>query len=115
LITAHESDRLTDVIAAMKSHDISQMPVVSLDEALTGLVTEIDLLKYLVEDNHIQHPEETISAVMRPAQYVFTSSTSVETILPVIMEDQAVLVTEETHPIGILTKIDLLDFITQGM
>jgi cystathionine beta-synthase len=115
LITAHESDRLTDVIAAMKSHDISQMPVVSPDEALAGLVTEIDLLKYLVEDNHIHHPEETISAVMRPAQYVFTSSTSVETILPVIMEDQAVLVTEESHPIGILTKIDLLDFITQGM
>jgi cystathionine beta-synthase len=115
LITAHENDRLTDVIAAMKTHDISQMPVVSPNEVLAGLVTEIDLLKYLVEDNHIQHPEQTVSAVMRPAQYVFTSTTSVETILPVIMDDQAVLVTEQSHPIGILTKIDLLDFITQGM
>jgi cystathionine beta-synthase len=115
LITAHTSDRLTDVIASMKSHAISQMPVVSQNETLAGLVTEIDLLKYLVEDNHAQHPQETISNIMRPAGYVFSASTSVETILPAIMEDQVVLVTEDSRPIGILTKIDLLDFITQGM
>jgi cystathionine beta-synthase len=115
LVTARDSDRMTDVIATMKSHDISQMPVLSQNESLAGLVTEIDLLKYLVEDNHFQHPEETISAIMRPAQYVFPSNSSVETILPVIMDNQVVLVTEENRPIGILTKIDLLDFITQGM
>ena len=115
LITAHENDRLTDVIAAMKSHDISQMPVVTQEESLAGLVTEIDLLKYLVEDNHIQSPGETIAGIMRPAQNVFPSSTSVETVLPVIMENQFVLVTEENPPVGNLTKIDILDFITQEM
>jgi cystathionine beta-synthase len=115
LIAAHEDDRPTEVIAAMKSHDISQMPVVHPDESLAGLVTEIDLLKYLVEDNHLQRPEATISGIMRPAQNVFSSSTPVETVLPAIMENQVVLVTEENHPVGILTKIDILDFITQGM
>ncbi len=115
LILAHENDRLTDVIAAMKSHDISQMPVVSQDESLSGLVSEIDLLKYLVEDNHTGHPNETIAGIMHPAQNVYPSQTSVETVLPMIMENQVVLVTEEDRPIGILTKIDILDFITQGM
>ena len=115
LIIAHENDRLSDVIAAMKSHDISQMPVVQPDESLAGLVTEIDLLKYLVEDNHLQRPDETIAGIMHPAQNVFPSHISVETVLPAIMENQVVLVTEEDHPIGILTKIDILDFITQGM
>jgi cystathionine beta-synthase len=115
LIIAHENDRLTDVIASMKSHDISQMPVVSQEESLAGLVTEIDLLKYLVEDNHAQRSDETIAGIMRPPQNIFPSSTSVETILPAIMENQVVLVTEEGRPIGILTKIDILDFITQGM
>ena len=115
LITAHENDRLTDVIAAMKSHDISQMPVVHPDESLAGLVTEIDLLKFLVEDNHINRPEETISGIMRLAQNVFPSNTPVETVLPAIMDNQVVLVTEENQPVGILTKIDILDFITQGM
>jgi len=115
LILAHENDRLTDVIAAMKSHDISQMPVVSQGESLVGLVSEIDLLKYLVEDNHPKRPNETIAGIMHPAQNVYPSHTSVETVLPFIMENQVVLVTEEDHPIGILTKIDILDFITQAM
>jgi cystathionine beta-synthase len=115
LITAHESDRMADVIAAMKAHDISQMPVVTSSESLSGLITEIDLLKYLVENNHSQHPEQTIAGIMRPAQYVFPSNTTVETILPIIMDDKVVLVTEASRPVGILTKIDLLDFITQGM
>jgi cystathionine beta-synthase len=115
LITSHVNDRLIDVIAAMKSHYISQMPVVSQDESLAGLVTEIDLLKYLVDDSHAKRSDETVAAVMRPARYIFSASTSVETILPAIMEDQVVLVTDESRPIGILTKIDLLNFITQGL
>ena len=115
LITAHEDDRLTDVIAAMKSHDISQMPVVHADQSLAGVVSEIDLLKYLVEDSHLQRPDETISEIMRPPQNVFPSSTPVETVLPAIMDNQVVLVTEDNHPVGILTKVDVLDFITQGL
>jgi cystathionine beta-synthase len=113
LLTAHEDDRLTDVIGAMKSHGISQMPVVHSDQSLAGLVTEIDLLKYLVDDNHHQHPEDTISGIMRPPQNVFLASTPVETILPVIIDNQVVLVIEDDHPVGILTKADILDFITQ--
>ncbi len=115
LIIAGEHDRLTDVIATMKSHDISQMPVVHDDQSLAGLVSEIDLLKYLVENNHLQHPNESISGIMQPAQYVFTAATPVESILPAIMDNQVVLVTEDNHPVGILTKIDILDFITQGL
>jgi len=115
LITAHETDRMSEVISIMKSHDISQMPVVRTDDSLAGLVTEIDLLKYLVEDNHSQRPQETIAGILRPAPNVFSSDTPVQTVLPAIMENQAVLVAENNHPIGILTKIDILDFITQGM
>jgi cystathionine beta-synthase len=115
LITAHEDDRLADIIASMKSINISQMPVVRSDQSLAGLVTEIDLLKYLVEDNHLQRPDDRIATIMRLPQNVFPANTTVETVLPAIMDNQVVLVTEEDQPIGILTKIDILDFITQGL
>ena len=115
LISAQETDRLIDVVAAMKSHDISQMPVVHADQSLAGLVSEIDLLKYLVEDNHLQRPDETIASIMRPAQNVFPANTAVEIVLPAIMDNQVVLVTENEQPMGILTKLDILDFITQGL
>jgi cystathionine beta-synthase len=115
LITAHEDDLLTDVISVMKSHDISKMPVIRTDQSLAGLVTEIDLLKFLVEDNHLEKHSEKISTIMRPPQNVFPGSTLVETILPAIIGNQVVLVTEAEQPIGILTKNDILDFITQGL
>lgn len=115
LLFAHEQDRLTEVIAVMKSNDISQMPVVRADESLAGLVTEIDLLKYLVEDNHLQQPDATIASIARPAENIYPSTTSIETVLPAIMNNQVVLVSEDGHPVGILTKVDILDFITQGV
>jgi len=115
LVTARESAPMSDVISAMRSHDISQMPVVHSDETLAGLITEIDLLKYLVEDNHIQRGSQPIAEIMRPAQNVFPSDVPVETVLPVIMDNQVVLVAENDRPVGILTKVDLLDFITQGL
>ncbi len=115
LITAAEGDLLTAVISAMRTHDISQMPVVHADQTLAGLVTELDLLKVLVDDNHLHRHDETIAGIMRPAQYVFSGSTSVETVLPVIMDNQVVLVTENALPVGILTKVDILDYITQGI
>ncbi len=115
LITAKEDDLLTGVFAAMKAHDISQMPVIRADQSLAGLVSEIDLLKYLVTDNHLQNPRETISSIVQPLENVFPSSTTVESVLPAIMDNQVVLVIEDNRPIGILTKVDILDFITKGL
>ena len=68
-----------------------------------------------MEDNHLQRPEETIAGITRPTTNIYPSNTTVETVLPVIMENQVVLVTEDSHPVGILTKNDILDYITQGM
>jgi predicted transcriptional regulator len=91
------------------------MPVTHADETLAGVVTEIDLLKYLVEDDHPHKPTETIAAITRPLQNVYPADATVEAVLPAIMDEQIIVVMEQNHPMGILTKIDLLDFITQGM
>jgi cystathionine beta-synthase len=115
LITTRSDDRMTDVIAQMKFHDISQMPVLYPDGKLGGLVTEVDLLKHLLENQHQHSPDETISDIVRPAQAIFSVDTPVESILPSILEGQVALVTDQEHPVGILTKIDVLDYIAQGI
>ena len=115
LITARVNDRMGDVIATMKSHDISQMPVMHPDESLAGLVTEIDLLKHLLDESHVHSADEPIIDITHPIEYVYPANVSVETVLPAITDNQVVLVTEDGHPVGILTKIDILDFITQGI
>lgn len=114
LITARVTDRITDVIGQMKQHDISQMPVLYPDGKLGGVVTEINLLKHLL-DNRTHPPDETISAVVAPVQTIYQVDTPIESVLPMIMEGQVVLVVEQEQPVGILTKIDVLDYIAQGI
>jgi cystathionine beta-synthase len=113
LVSACDSDRMTDVIALMKEHDISQVPALNSKGELVGLVSEIDLLQHMLDAGHTHTPDETVEQIMRPAQAVFSSNTPLEAVLPSIVEGQVVLVTEAEHPIGILTKIDVLDFISQ--
>ena len=113
LITTYTYDRMTDVISVLKEHDVSQMPALRPDGTLAGLVTEVDLLNHMLKAGHDHVPEETIENVIRPADALFPTSAPLESALSALAGDQVVLVTESDRPVGILTKIDILDFIAQ--
>jgi cystathionine beta-synthase len=113
LITVHVNDRMTDVIALLKAHDISQVPVLNQDGSLAGLVSEVDLLKHMLENGHVHSVEETVAEIVSPTQAIFPASAPIDAALPAIMDGQVALVTHENRPVGILTKIDLLDYIAQ--
>ena len=113
LFTASISDHMVDIIGIMKEHDISQMPVMNEDGTLAGLVSEVDLLKHLFEGHHTHEPDETIESIIEPAVPMFATNTILADVLPQFFESPVVLIAENEHPIGILTKIDLLDFMAQ--
>jgi cystathionine beta-synthase len=113
LIASWTSDRMVDVIASLKENDVSQVPVLHPDGTLAGLVSEVELLQHMVNGGHRHTPDETIAELVRPTEAIFSVSTPLESALPAITQDQAVLVTEADRPIGILTKIDILDFISE--
>jgi cystathionine beta-synthase len=113
LFTASITDRMIDVIARLKEHDISQMPVLKVDGTLAGLVAEVDLLKHLFEAGHTHDPEETIESIVEQSIPVFTTNAFLDDVLPKFFESPVILVTQEERPIGILTKIDVLDFMAR--
>ena len=113
LITANQDDRLTGVIGLMKANDVSQLPVLDAHGALVGLVTEIDLLKHMLETDHTHSLEETIAPMVQQAEAVYPSHTQLQEVLPAIVEGYVILVADNNLPAGILTKIDILDFIAQ--
>lgn len=113
LITARVDDRQKDVIEQMKKYDISQVPALNPDGTLAGLVTEVDLLKHMLEGGPSHSADETVAEIVRPVQAIFPAGTPIETVMPTFMDGQVILVVEENRPIGILTKIDILDFISQ--
>lgn len=115
LITAHVDDRMTDVIALLKAHDISQVPVLYPDGTLAGLVTEVGLLKHMLGNGHVHSTDETVSEIISPIEGIFPSHAPIDSALPAIMGGHVALITHENLPVGILTKIDLLDYIAQAI
>ncbi len=113
LITARVDDRMADVIALLKQHDITQVPALLPDGELAGLVTEVDLLNHMLEHRHDHSSEETIAGIVRPAHKVYLPDTLLEEVLPAIAAGSVVLVAENGRPTGILTKIDILDYISR--
>lgn len=115
LISVQVNDRMTDVIALLKSHNISQVPVLNPDGTLAGLVTEVDLLKHMLENDHVHSPDETIAEIVKPTQAVFSETESLNSALAAIKEGQVAMITREDQIVGILTKIDVLDYIAKAI
>lgn len=109
-VTAHA--RMTDVVNLMKSHEISQVPVVGEDGRLLGIVTEVDLLDHLINANHVHDPEETIASMINPNAVSVGPESSLESVLGVFEHGRVIMVVEDDRPIGIITKIDVIDYLT---
>lgn len=110
LYTAKLGDPIRKVVAAMHEHGISQMPVVGEDGSLAGLIEEVDLLNHMLEE-HDHSPDEIIDPLVQNAGAVFPSETSLEEAMPSLKSGYALIVVENSQPAGILTKIDVLDYI----
>ncbi len=111
LICASLETPMTEVNNQMKEYDISQIPALNPDGTLAGMVTKVDLLKHMLEAEHEHSESESIAVIVQLANAVFPMDASLEDALPAVMEGNVILVTEGEHPTGILTKIDMLDFI----
>jgi cystathionine beta-synthase len=110
LYTATLGDSIRKVVAVMHQHGISQMPVVGADGALVGLIEEVDLLNHML-DKHQHTQDETIDPLVQHAGAVFPPETSLEEAMPALKDGLALLVVDNSRPIGILTKIDVLDYV----
>jgi len=111
LVCAPLDTPMGELIQQMKEYDISQVPALHADGTLAGIVTEVDLLEHMLDAGHDHSEIETISVIAQPAEAVFSVSASLEEALPAVMQGNVILVTEGDHPVGILTKIDMLDYI----
>ena len=113
LVTAHSDDRMTAVIALMKEYDISQVPVIDAQGKLAGIVTEVDLLEHLLHGGHEHDPEETIAPIVNPNAVTVNTTASLESVLTNFERGKVVIVVDEGKPVGILTKIDLIDLMAR--
>jgi cystathionine beta-synthase len=112
VISTHKGERVRDVIGLMRDNGVSQMPVLESDgKRLAGIVAEVDLLKHLLEgEGGLEAP---IDALIESDYATVTPATRVH-LLRNIFNDAAIVVVEERDTIvGVITKIDLIEFLAE--
>ncbi len=108
VITVEDDRTLAHAVELFKAHGISQMPCTTQGR-LTGIVTESDLLRFLIQG---RDPNTPLAEVM--VRRVSTVSPNDEAAsLPGIFErgEVAIVVDDERHVVGIVTKMDFIEFI----
>ena len=103
-------DSIRKVVTVMHQNGISQVPVIGSGGELVGMLEEVDLLNHMLEKHDHSH-EEPIDGLVQNAGAVFPAETSVEETMPSLTAGYALIVVENSKPIGILTKIDVLDYV----
>ncbi|MCA9922413.1 MAG: CBS domain-containing protein, partial [Anaerolineales bacterium] len=111
-ITAKPTDLMKDVVARLKQYNVSQLPVVDEDGQMMGIVTEIDLLNHMLLTDHVHQPDETIESMIDPNVPVVRPGTPLETLMAIFSNRSAVVIATDKQIQGILTKIDILDFLS---
>jgi cystathionine beta-synthase len=111
LHTAALGDSIRKVVTVMHQHGVSQMPVVGQDGTLVGLLEEVDVLNHMLEQHAGHSHDEPIDSLVQNAGAVFPPEASLEESMPSLTAGYALIVVEHSQPIGILTKIDVLDYV----
>jgi cystathionine beta-synthase len=108
VITAAEDTSIAAAIRQMKTHGISQLPV--LDDAghLHGIVGESDLLDYLISGGSLDH---TIADLHAHEVATVDPEMPLDELTAVFGRSQAAVVLKEGVVEGIVTKIDVIDFL----
>lgn len=109
--TAALGDTVSEVIEVMKSHGISQLPVLDAGRVV-GIVNETDVLDHLLGegagDESIDDLVETQFAIVEP-------SNRISIIGQFFKQNKVVVVVDGKDLAGIITKIDFIDYVSQKM
>lgn len=111
LLTAALGDSMRKVMTTMRQNAISQMPVVGADGMLAGTIEEVDLLNHVLDSEHDHSQDESIDGLLQNARAVFPPDTSLNEAMPMLTDGYALILAEQGRPTGILTKIDVLDYV----
>jgi cystathionine beta-synthase len=113
VIVAKRTDKVEVVVKKMKERDISQMPVVDDSGRAIGMIHEYDLLNFLIEGKH--RLSEVVDPLVQPIQGVVGPDTPVARLRDIFNDDNVAVVKEGERITGIVTKIDLIDFLGQKL
>ncbi len=110
LVIANVRDTKATVIKRMKEHGISQLPVVDDEGCYAGVVTESELLQHLFLQEH-QEGETIGDVIDQETAAPLGIGTPLSELTGIFGQQKVAVVVEDHRPVGIVTKIDLIDYL----
>ncbi|HVV37897.1 MAG TPA: cystathionine beta-synthase [Acidimicrobiales bacterium] len=114
LVHVHPDETVRAAIEILREFGVSQMPVVSHEPPVVaaevrGAVHERDLLDAAFKDPSVL--DGPLEKVMGPALPMLGGGEPVEDAVAALEASSAIVVLDGGHPVGILTRSDLLEFL----
>jgi cystathionine beta-synthase len=115
LVHTHPGETIRTAISILREYGVSQMPVVKAEPPVTsgevaGSVSERALLELLFTGK--AHLADSVERHMEPGLPLVGSGEKVSAARHELESGDAVLVTDEGKPVGVLTRADLLGFLS---
>jgi predicted transcriptional regulator len=106
-VTIDARDVVSTAVSLMQENNYSQLPVMRGTQ-LVGIITEWDIIQNLQHDLR----EISVQAIMSPSGVLMVDgNTSIDVIIPLFENYQAILVQNQGRIQGIITRSDLLKLI----
>lgn len=109
--TASESTTVGQIIDLLKTHGISQVPIIDQEGNPVGMVHEVDVLRGL------QSGQVTASSAAKAVSHAIGGliypKARVEELFRIFETDQVGVVVDNNKIVGIVSKIDVLDFMSK--
>lgn len=117
LVHTHPSETVRDAIGILREYSVSQMPVVGAEPPVmagevAGSVSERELLSAVFEGR--AKLADAVSQHMGPPLPLIGAGELVSTAAKALRDGDAVMVVEEGKPVGVITRHDLLGFLSDG-
>ena len=102
------SELLVTAYNRMKLYDVSQLPVMDGD-AIVGILDESDLLLHVYENE--ERFRDTVATAMATRLQVLDVKSPVEALMPVFDAGHVAIVMDGAKFLGLITRIDLLNYL----
>lgn len=112
VLTANAKEPLKQLVHRMKQHGISQLPVLD-GERLLGVITEKNLLNFLVTGE--AKMDSPVGPLVETAFSTCEEDTAVANLSGMFNQGSVVLVLQEKRIVGVITKIDLIEFMADKL
>jgi cystathionine beta-synthase len=112
-VTVGPDDTLLTAYNRMRAADVSQLPVLD-DGRLIGLIDESDLLEAVEDRRTDGRFGQPVSAAMTARLRTLQAGEPLERLLPIFERDEVAIVMEGREFLGLITRIDLINYLRRS-